>query len=302
MEVEVNELTLRYKGLRVLSSHRWSRLLASMAADGQQSAVLAVRDEAGALVLVDGYARVAALGKLGRDLVRVTLLDMPEAEALILTHRLESKGGRSALEEGWLIAVLIDVHGLPMRAVAARLRRSVSWVSRRRALVQVLPMSAQQAVREGRLPAHAAAKYLAPLARANATHCDRLVRSLGELVVTDRQVERLYRAYKQAEGQTRERILAEPRLFLRAQEAARSEPLLPVGDPGQPLLNDLEGIAGLSHRARRRVREGLLHELDGTRRVRIGRAAQQARLAFESLCELLTEEPPCSTGTPAQPS
>lgn len=43
-------------------------------------------------ILLDGYARVRALRALGRDEVDALLLALPEAEALVLSHRLVGSG------------------------------------------------------------------------------------------------------------------------------------------------------------------------------------------------------------------
>jgi ParB family chromosome partitioning protein len=238
-------------------------------------------------VLVDGYTRVEALRELGRDLVEAVLLDVPEAEALILAHRLEAKRRRSALEEGWLIAELTAHHGLGQRAIATRLQRSVSWVSRRLSLVKVLPESVQGAVKRGLLPPHAAMKFLAPLARANKAQCEELVAALGNEVATDRQMERIYLGWKRADGPTRERIVQQPRLYLQAEGACRAQPVVPEGDPAFPLIGDLDAIAGLARRAKRRVGEGLMHELDEPRKTLVMRSQQAARLAFDNLSDLL---------------
>jgi len=50
----------------------------------------------------------------------------------------------------------------------------VSWVSRRLALVELLPEAIQQQVREGTLGAQLAMKYLVPVARVNVDHCERM--------------------------------------------------------------------------------------------------------------------------------
>jgi ParB family transcriptional regulator, chromosome partitioning protein len=55
--------------------------------------------------------------------------------------------------------------------LAQRFDRTVSWVSRRLSLVRTLPEAIQQHVHDGHLVAHAAMKYLVPLARANAGDC-----------------------------------------------------------------------------------------------------------------------------------
>lgn len=181
-------------------------------------------------------------------------------------------------------------HRLDQREVSRRLQRSPSWVSRRLALVQVLPAPVQDAVRDGRVPPYAAMKYLVPLARANAEHCVTLVASLGPQAVTARQVERLYQGWCRADAEGRERVVTHPWLFLRAAEALLAEPPVPPGDPVESLLRDLEAIAGLSRRSRRRLREGVLSEATETSRRAVERVFEQCRLAFAAVDESLTEE------------
>ncbi len=291
MEVELDQLELRYEALRIADASRQARLVASLAQHGQQSPVMVVAHGEDRFVLIDGYARVCALRQLGRDVVLVMALDTGEGEALILAHRLQSGRRTSALEEGWLITELLERHGLVRRTVAQRLQRSVSWVCRRLALVSALPEAVQTAVKQGLVPAYGAAKYLVPLARANAEHCGRLVAGLGKTPVSARQLERLYLGWRRADEQARRRIVDDPWLFLKAEEASRPEPAVPDGDPAAPLLGALDGIAGLCRQARRRIREGVLAELDGSRRRLVDRSAKEATLAFESLTQQLEETP-----------
>lgn len=88
--------------------------------------------------------------------------------------------------------------------LAAQLRRSKSWISGRLALTSTLPIAVQDAVRRGMLPGRAAMKFLVPMARANAEHCARLAEMLGEEGVTDREVERLYLAWRRGDDEQRE--------------------------------------------------------------------------------------------------
>jgi ParB family chromosome partitioning protein len=195
MEVELHELELRYAALRIDDRSRRAELVARLALEGQQTAVLVVR-EAERYVLIDGYARVAALYELGRDAVQAILLEVPEGEALLLAHQLESMRPRTAFEEGWRILELIERHGMDQGAIVSRLRRTQGWVSRRLGLVRELPESVQDAVRRGLLPSHAAAKYLVPMARAIRAHCESLVAALRTERLTDRQVGRLYALWR----------------------------------------------------------------------------------------------------------
>jgi ParB-like chromosome segregation protein Spo0J len=86
MQVELEDLELRYVGLRVRDAARTARMRASLAADGQQSAVTVIAAAVGTrrYVLVDGYLRVAALRALGRDVVLAVCVELSDADALII--------------------------------------------------------------------------------------------------------------------------------------------------------------------------------------------------------------------------
>ena len=53
-----------------------------------------------------------------------------------------------ALEQGWLLWEMAQCFGYSVQELARRFDRSMSWVSRRLALVELLPQTIQQQVRE----------------------------------------------------------------------------------------------------------------------------------------------------------
>lgn len=273
LELETCHLIPRYSGLRVLDPGRVSRLAASLVRDGQRSPVLVV--EGG--VLVDGYHRVAALRELGRDLVKAVELQVTEAEALVLAWRLERGRRKSALEEGWLLAELVETHGHSASELAAQMHRTRSWVSQRLGLVRALPESVQEAVRASKVPAQAAMKSLVPMARRDPTGCEHLVAALPE-PVSVRQMARLYAAWKAADATGRARIVAQPMLLLKAEAATSSA----SPDAEERLARDLESVAGLCRRARRAVGGGVFARAN---RGLVERAWEQASGAFRSLEE-----------------
>ena len=281
--LEIRTLDLRYAGLRIAEPVRRARLEAAIARQGQQAPVLVVVEPAGGHVLIDGYARVEALRRLGRDIVQAVLLDVSETEALVLRHRLETAARRTALEEGWLVRTLID-RGKSAADVALELAKSESWVSRRLALVRTLPEVAQEAVRAGRIGAHAAEKFLVPLARANADQCATLVEKLRPIRPTVRQLGRLYVAWKGADDAVRQQIVLHPMLYLKAEEEIR-EPTENI-----EALRDIEAISAACGRARKGLRTGTLAQLAAHRRPQITAAWEEAQLAFEALSGLLVEE------------
>ena len=262
MEVEFHQLEKKYAGLRIADAQRAARLVASLCAHGQQQAVLVVRGgqhEEGIerYVLIDGYARVAALDELKRDSVAATVLDLSEAEALLLAFRLERNRARSAIEEAWLLRELIEGHAIVQRMLGPLLGRSASWVSRRLALIGVLPAVAEAAVRAGTLPAQAAMKYLVPLARANAGQCAQLVSSLGRRRVSVRQMARLYAGWRAGTAAQRHAIVEQPWLYLEVDE--QQEESAAPADAGtereQRLLRDLGVLSAICRRVRDALRE-----------------------------------------------
>jgi ParB-like chromosome segregation protein Spo0J len=288
MQVELAELELRYAALRIRDAARAARMRASLAADGQQSPVsviVSIEGERYRYVLIDGYLRVRASRALARDVVEAVLLPLAEADALIMAHRLDEVGRRSALEDGWLLDELIDRHGLSQEQLGKRLSRSRSWVSRRLSLVYLLPEIAQNSVRDGAIPAQAAMKYLVPLSRDKRESCERIVQHLdfgGQPPVTEREVGRLYLHWRRGDAEQRARIESHPRLFLRVDEA--TEPA--AKSDTEQLVRDLHAISGLCMRARRRLVDGAVEVAH--RRVR--RAFREAQRNFTTLTELMTEE------------
>jgi ParB family chromosome partitioning protein len=289
MQVEWHQLDMKYEHLRVQTPGRRSRLATSLLEHGQQAPVLVVASGDDQYVLIDGYARVGALKALGRDLVEAVVLDLSEADALVVCFRMETSRRRSALEDAWLLTELAETHGMSQQQIAARLQRSVSWVSRRLSLVRVLPAGAQQAIKAGVVPAHAAMKCLVPLARANCDQCERLVGQLGTEPISVRQMERLYEGWRSGDEEQRERIAGNPLLYLRADEQTAG-PADPVEEEAKRLVADLKmTIAGL-RRARRRLIEGVLTRVSPAEYLIVTGLWSDVQQAYSSLNTTIDEE------------
>lgn len=281
MELELEQLDRRYEALRTRHPQRERRLLASLSESGQQVPIVVVRgDEAERYVVVDGFKRVRALVRLGTDTVVSTCWDLSEPEALIVDRLLCGSERASALEQGWLLRDLIDRFALAAAELARRFDRSVSWVSRRLGLVRDLPPEVQERVRAGRLVPHVAMKYLLPLARANAADCLTLLAHLGAERPSSRAMGRLYVSYMAGDARTRERLVADPLLFLRVDEERRRQP----ADTGGQLLADLRALLAITRRLRRHLEqwrgEALSAEVHAQADVLISRARSEVeRLA-----------------------
>jgi ParB family chromosome partitioning protein len=253
MQLEFHQLDRRWEHLRAQRPDRQRRLLASLAAVGQQVpiVVVAVVGQSERYLVIDGYQRIRALEQLGRDTVEAVVWPMSEAEALLLNRSMRLNEGATALEEGWLLSELERCFGYGLEELARRFDRSVSWVSRRLALVELLPESVQQQVRAGKLTPHVAMKFLVPVARASLEQCQQMADAFARYRFQSRQAGELYAAWRDGSARLRERILAQPELFLKAHQQVAPPP--PPASPAAELLRDLEMVSAIVNRASRRL-------------------------------------------------
>jgi hypothetical protein len=132
MQPEFEQLERRWEHLRVREPYRQRRLLASLAASGQQTPIVVVAaGPPDRYPVIDGHKRVAALEQVGGDTVEATVWWMSEAEAVLLSRPLRCSPEESALEQSWLLAKMDQRISDGREELARRFDRSASWVSRR---------------------------------------------------------------------------------------------------------------------------------------------------------------------------
>jgi ParB family chromosome partitioning protein len=291
MKLEFHQLDRRHEHLRVRNPQRQRQLLASLAASGQQTPIIvvAVPDQPDRYLVIDGYQRIAALQQLGRDTVEAVVWPMNEVQALVLDRSLHWSEPESALEQGWLLAELEQRFGYGLEELARQFDRSVSWVSRRLALVELLPDSVQQQVRVGEIPAQVAMKYLVPVARGSVDDCQQMAAAFARHKFTSRQAGQLYVAWREASPQIRQRLLEQPQLFLKMQR--ETEPQV-AGSSLQELLRDLEMIAAIAHRANRRVSRdpAEIERMDGEQSEQVRHQLDLARQELRRLAARIPQE------------
>ncbi len=290
MELEFHQLELRYERLKVARPEPERRLLASLAEVGQQVPIVVVKEAGeGPFVVIDGYKRIRALRRLGRDTVGASCWPGKEAEALITTRLMQTAEPETALEQSWLLAELHERFGFSREELARRFGHSVSWVSRRLALVHELPEVIQEQVRRGEMGAHGAAKYLVPLARANRPACLELVAALGSSRLSSRDLGILYTAYQTGNWVTRQRLIEAPLVFLKSYKEAQTDPSIEPG-PSDSLLTDLEILSATARRADRRLRAGVLRNLPDKDRDDLARLLDQSQREIERMAKHFAEE------------
>jgi hypothetical protein len=125
-------------------------------------------------------------------------------------------------------------------------------------------------------------RYLVPFARANKAQCERMLVQLGDGRVSDRELAALYAAWKRADRTGKQRIVDDPRLFLKAWAATLVAPS-DEDDAAGSLLKDLTMLAAIAWRASRRVHDS------GPPSAAVTRAHRAASEAFAALGAALEE-------------
>jgi ParB/RepB/Spo0J family partition protein len=261
LELDLHRLDLRFAGSRLVEPQAVARIAQSIERCGQVVPCIVVPVPGGAgagadpWVLVDGYRRVAALRRLGRDTASVERWTCGLAEAVLGVLARAQDRSFAAIEEALLLRELMQGQGLSQHDLARRCGRDVSWVSRRLQLLSGLPDAAVTAVRAGMLSSWVANRVVVPLARANSEHAESLLAALAVAPLSTRELESWFEHYQQASRTVRERMVSDPRLFLdarRATDERRAGERLRAGPEGE-CAADLRCLEAVLARLNKRV-------------------------------------------------
>lgn len=245
MELEHHQIDPRFEALRQQDPRRERQILASLADRGQICPVVVLPPASGgAYVLLDGYKRLRALRRLKRDTAQAMVWPLDEAEALLLERLMRTSRKESPLEQGWLLRELQGRFGMSMGELGRRFDRTPGWVSRRLALVRDLPEAIQDLVRIGRIAPDTAMKILAPLSRVNVGDALKFSEAVAGAGLSTREASALHLGWLRGDDEVRARVLADPRLFLRARDS----------DPWA-LDTDLKTLSSVARRALGRASE-----------------------------------------------
>jgi len=256
VSVDLHRLELRFAPMRIVDATAVQRLANSMHADGQLVACIAAQEPGrAALVLIDGYRRVDALTRLGRDTALVQCWSCPVGQALAQLLARSMSRAFAPIEEALMLRELIDSHGLSQREAAQQCARDASWVSRRLALLGELPDVLVQAVRTAQISSWAATRIFAPLARANTAHASALLHGVQANRLSTRELHTWFTHYQRAQRSEREHMAQHPRLFidsLKERDREHAARLLARG-PERELVGELGHLLALLARMRRRL-------------------------------------------------
>jgi len=220
-QIEIVHLDLSYSDIRIQNPKAIIRMADALTNYGQIMPILVVAQQTPRYTLIDGYLRVAAASRLGKDTLSAHIFNGDEKQALC--HVLMKSGERKwdIIEEAGLIQELHRRHELSQHQIARLLCKDKSWVSRRLALLEALPEQVIKCVQQGGISSWAAARVLAPMARANTDHVKRLTESLMKQPICTRQLFLFFKHYQQSNRKVRENMIKEPLLFVKAIEAGQ---------------------------------------------------------------------------------
>jgi ParB family chromosome partitioning protein len=214
-EIEIAHLELRYAHTRIRDVRYERRLCASLETHGQLTPVVVVPQAPVGHVLLDGYVRVAALKRLGRDRVMAEIHELEQQTLIQIMCRTQARRWE-IFEHAELIKELMIRFDYSQADMARFLGKSESFISRRLMVLESLDDELRKHVQRGRISIWSATRILAPLARANTIHARQLMSHLIAHPFTTRELMNWFKAYRSANKKNRSAMVENPRLVLNA--------------------------------------------------------------------------------------
>ncbi len=220
--VPIAELDERYGELRYPPSDAdLSAMKSSIDRFGQLSPIT-VCPRGSVLSLIDGFKRLGAARLLSLTTLEARVMSVNEAAAVAAIYSLNrSSPGLTIIEEAMIVKKLCREHGLAQLEVSRLLDKHPSWTSRRLMLIERLSEEVQADLRVG-LVSSAVARELVRLPRGNQGAVAASVHRHG---LSSRETERLVSAFEQADPDTREALLDNPRGHLDVRRARAPKPI-----------------------------------------------------------------------------
>lgn len=284
VEVDLSSLDLRHAHTRIARPKHVEMIATSIERFDQITPVLIIPDDE-RLVLIHGFVRLAAVRKLGRDRIRADLKDISEVQALC--HLLADTEQRQweAVEQAWIIQDLHQRLKCSLREIARGIGCDASWVARRLSLIDGLPEDVLRSVATGAVSTYAATRVLVPLARANTDHARRLVAHLSDHRLSTRELADLFKHYEASNKLTRERIISDPSLFLKAKKSTTNKAqaeMLQQGPEGA-WMKDWDMVRGVIRRTVRRLPTVIYPGQDESDRMRLLKPYRDVRAIMDKI-------------------
>ena len=235
LEYHCIELTLSH--IRIAAPLQLSKLVSSIDACGQVTPVIVVPAATpNRFTLMDGYLRIQALQKLKKDVVKAEIWKCSEADALLSLLANHSERHWEAFEEASALRELQTRYQLSQEQISSQIGRTQSWISRRLALLAVLPDHLIHAVTKGNISVWTAHRVLVPMARAIPLHAEHLLNYLNKNPHGTREIAGFFKHYQKTNQVSRQNMVMQPELFFKAKQSLQAErqaKILKAGPEGQ---------------------------------------------------------------------
>lgn len=254
LEIEINELDLRYEKKRMRSLPKERQLMTSIMEVGITEALWGVVMLSGEKILLDGFKRVRCARKIGLHVVPFESLGSDEPTGIIAMLRAANRSAISLLEQAVFVEELGKTHGLNVSEIALRLQKSKSWVRVRMQALTEMSEATRLAILEGSFPLYSYLYTLHPYRRlpgvASKSDVDEFVKIVSGKGLSAREIERLANAYFRGGDEMRAQLrkgdlgwcLDEMR---KREDAAKSSELT---ESENRIVRDLEIVSGVMGR------------------------------------------------------
>ncbi len=253
-EVAPGELALSLGRLRQFPEWAVLEKIKSLQSKGQLTPLVAA-EQAGLLVLVDGFVRHLAAVRLHLPAVLVEVVQASPVQMKAQMYLRNRDRGLMLLEECSLVQELSDLHGLSQVEIGDVLERHKTWVCRRLGLYRSLSPHLLADASVG-LIGGGSLRRLALLPCRNQEELVAVARRDG---LSSRETSILVDLWRRGtDGEARQYVMAHPREAIRRARAGREWPVdVRLGAAGRELLGVLLVVRQASLRMQRRLQDGL---------------------------------------------
>ncbi len=196
-DIELSNLNLRYKSLRMKNQKQEGKLLSSIAERGIEEPLEGI-DAEGVHVLLNGFKRYRCACKLNIKTVPYTSLGQDPVMGIVALLRISQAKSLNILEQAGFVDELRTIQTLSLAETAELLSRSKAWVSLRTGLISEMTDVIRQKLFSGVFPVYSYMVTLRPFMRINAVskqEIEEFVVAVSGKNLSVRQIEQLAHGY-----------------------------------------------------------------------------------------------------------
>jgi len=165
MEIEINQVDLKYKDIRLSLPDKERTLLVSIQENGFFENLSCIESKNSDPILIDGFKRFRCAQKLNILKIPVSFISDNDVDGLIQVIRNHQYHTLTIIEQAAIIEKLFTIYRLSNSDIAKKLGRSPAWVSLRQNFIQKTSESIKLCIFEGKFPLRSYMYSLLPFTR-----------------------------------------------------------------------------------------------------------------------------------------